>query len=304
MINIGISVTSAYQIEDVREGPRRMVDRVRAARGAGLDSLFLGDHHAVRAPYYQNTPMLGRLLAEWSDKPAGALFLLPLWNPVLVAEQTATLACIATGKFIMQCALGNSSEQFAAMGTDIRFRPSAFEQSLDTIRQLWAGETVNLSGHWAIKDAHISPLPPEPVDIWVGAAAPVAIDRAARIGDAWIAEPGATLEQAKHALGHYTTALARHGKPAPQAIAIRRDIHVAGSPEDAAETRATIEAQGYRGIDPAALMIGTAGEVAGMIQAVSALGFTDIIIRNLHPDPKQAVESTTRLGEVKTLLQS
>ncbi|HEX2564828.1 MAG TPA: hypothetical protein VHK25_12975 [Acidimicrobiales bacterium] len=31
--------------------------------------------------------MLGRLLAEWGDRPAGALYLLPLWNPVLVAEQ-------------------------------------------------------------------------------------------------------------------------------------------------------------------------------------------------------------------------
>ena len=127
MIRIGISVTSAYQVDDVREGPRRMIDRVAAAATAGLDSLFVGDHHAVAAPYYQNTPMLGRLLAEWGDKPAGALFLLPLWDPVLVAEQTATLACIHTGKFVMQCGLGASDTQFIAMGKDIRFRPSAFE---------------------------------------------------------------------------------------------------------------------------------------------------------------------------------
>ena len=73
-----------------------MIERARAAADAGLDSLFIGDHHNVPVPYYQNVPMLGRLLAEWDDRPAGALFLLPLWHPVLVAEQIGTLASIAS----------------------------------------------------------------------------------------------------------------------------------------------------------------------------------------------------------------
>jgi alkanesulfonate monooxygenase SsuD/methylene tetrahydromethanopterin reductase-like flavin-dependent oxidoreductase (luciferase family) len=102
-----------------------MIERARAAREAELDSLFVGDHHATPIPYYQNTPMLGRLLAEWGDAPAGCLFLLPLWNPVLVAEQVGTLAAIAQGRFIFQCGLGDGERQFAAMGADIKFRPSA-----------------------------------------------------------------------------------------------------------------------------------------------------------------------------------
>ena len=77
---------------DVRAGARWMVERARAAADAGLDSLFVGDHHNVPVPYYQNVPILGRLLAEWDDRPAGALFLLPLWHPVLLAEQIGTLA--------------------------------------------------------------------------------------------------------------------------------------------------------------------------------------------------------------------
>ena len=71
-------------------------------------------------PYYQNVPMLGRLLAEWDDRPAGALFLLPLWHPVLLAEQIGTLASIAAGPFVMQCALGGGAEQFDALGVSIR----------------------------------------------------------------------------------------------------------------------------------------------------------------------------------------
>jgi hypothetical protein len=36
---------------------------------------------------------------------SGALFLLPLWNPVLVAEQVGTLATLAPGRFIVQAGL-------------------------------------------------------------------------------------------------------------------------------------------------------------------------------------------------------
>ena len=84
-MKVGVSLTSHHDAADPREGARWMIERAQAARRAGLDSLFLGDHHAVPKPYFQNVPMLGRLLAEWDAKPAGCLFLLPLWNPVLVA---------------------------------------------------------------------------------------------------------------------------------------------------------------------------------------------------------------------------
>src|SRR5690242_15382898 len=118
-VRLGISLTSAYKVGDPRQGARWMIERARAAREGELDSLFIGDHHATPYAYYQNTPMLGRLLAEWGDKPAGCLFLLPLWNPLLVAEHVGTLASIAKGRFILQCALGADEPQFAAMGADI-----------------------------------------------------------------------------------------------------------------------------------------------------------------------------------------
>ena len=101
-MKIGISLTSAYAVAAPREGARFMVERARAAHTAGLDSLFVGDHHATPVPYYQNTAILGRLIAEWGDRVVGALYLLPLHHPVLVAEQVGTLASIAQGRFILQ----------------------------------------------------------------------------------------------------------------------------------------------------------------------------------------------------------
>src|SRR6476620_5323831 len=123
-----------------------MIERASAARRAALDTLFVGDQHVSATPYYQNTPMLGRLLAEWGAAPAGCLFLLPLWHPVLVAEQVGTLAAIAQGRFIFQCGLGDDEHQFAAMGADIKFRPSAFEESFTAVQRLLRGETVSSDG--------------------------------------------------------------------------------------------------------------------------------------------------------------
>ena len=91
-MKIGISVTSSHSVEDPREGARNMIERARASRDAGLDTLFVGDHHVTPFPYYQNNVMLARMLAEWGDKPYGALYLLPLWHPVTLAEQIGTLA--------------------------------------------------------------------------------------------------------------------------------------------------------------------------------------------------------------------
>src|ERR1019366_2552813 len=65
-MKVGISLTSNYpDVKDPRQGARWMIERVAAARRAALDSLFVGDQHVSPTPYYQNTPILGRLLAEW-----------------------------------------------------------------------------------------------------------------------------------------------------------------------------------------------------------------------------------------------
>src|SRR3990172_7292890 len=139
-----MSIRTGYTTDDHRLGAQWVIERAIAARDAGLDSLFIGDHHATGPfPYYQNVPMLGRLLAEWDERPAGVLMLLPLWPPVLAAEQLGTLAAIAKGPFILQCAIGGGEHQFAAMGHVERTRPSHFEAGLDIIRRLLAGEKVN-----------------------------------------------------------------------------------------------------------------------------------------------------------------
>src|SRR5690349_17197337 len=247
-MKVGISLTTNYpDAKDPRQGACWIIERAAAARRAGLDSLFIGDQHASPTPYYQNTPMLGRLLAEWGDAPAGCLFLLPLWHPVLVAEQIGTLAAIAQGPFIMQCGLGWGEDRFAAMGANFRTRPSAFEEALDIVRRLLAGETVTSSRRFRIAEASLALRPAEPVEVWIGASAPPAIDRTARLAEGWVASPGLTHEEARAQADIYRERCAAYGKQ-PSAVALRRDIYVG---ESSAEAQAMLQhalSQGYRGI--------------------------------------------------------
>jgi len=192
-MKIGISLASHHRVEDPRVGARLMIERAAQARQASLDTLFVGDHHSTAEPYYQNSPMLGRLLAEWPNRPVGALYLLPLWHPVLLAEQIATLASVCGDRFIMQCGLGSDERQAAAMGTQLKQRAAMFEAALTLMQALWRGEEVSQESYWNIQRARISPLPPEPIEIWIGSSAQPAINRTARMADGWLASPGTTL---------------------------------------------------------------------------------------------------------------
>lgn len=300
-MRLGVSLKSVYAVDDPRAGALHMVERARAAETAGLDSLFVGDHHAVPIPYYQNSVILGRLLAEWGVRPAGALYLLPLWHPVLLAEQVGTLASLAEGRFVMQCALGGGEEQFAAMGAELRHRPSRFEAALDVIRRLLAGEEVTADEPFRVRAARIAPTPSEPVEVWIGAAAPPAIERAARLGDAWLAGPELAPATAKEQLDTYRVACERFDRT-PTCIPIRRDVFVGDDEAEVERFARPVLDAGYRGFDPSATIAGTVEQVADALRPFAEMGYTDAIARQLVDDQGAAVASIERLAEVRKLV--
>jgi len=302
-MRVGISLTSSLPVKDPREGARFLVERAAAARQAGLDSLFVGDHHATPQPYYQNVPILGRLLAEWGDGPAGCLFLLPLWNPVLVAEQVGTLAAVARGRFIFQCGLGYDEGQFAAMGTSLTYRTSAFEESFSIVQRLLRGEPVSSSGRFKFRDARLALRPAETVEYWIGASARPAIDRAARLADGFLASPSLTLDEARDQAAYYLERCKAYGRT-PRAVAIRRDIYVGESAGEADEVKGKVLATGYRGIPPTALIAGSVEQAAERFAEFAPLGYTDVIVRHLTSEQPKVLGSLSRLRKVRESLAS
>jgi alkanesulfonate monooxygenase SsuD/methylene tetrahydromethanopterin reductase-like flavin-dependent oxidoreductase (luciferase family) len=301
-MRIGISLTSNHpHVNDAREGARWMVERAAAAHGAGLASLFIGDQHVSPTPYYQNTPMLGRLLAEWGERPAGCLFLLPLWHPVLVAEQIGTLAAIAKGPLVMQCGLGWGEDRFAAMGCNFRTRPSAFEEALDIVRRLLAGQTVSSSRRFTITEASLALRPAEPVAVWIGASAPPAIDRAARLAEGWIASPSLTYDDARAQADLYRERCAAHGRR-PGAIVLRRDIYVGETSSEAQTVLQQALSQSYRGMSAEVLIAGSVDQVTEQFRVFADIGYTDILVRHLTNDQPRVLSSLQRLAAVRAAL--
>jgi len=305
-MRIGVSLSSTHRVNDHRDGARFMVERARAARDAGLDHLGIGDHHASAVPYYQNVPMLGRLLAEWDDRPAGALFLLPLWSPVLLAEQIGTLASIHTGQFIVQTGLGGRAPDFAAMGKSMRTRVGDFEETFRVVDALLAGETVS-SERFGIVDAQIAPRPMERVEWWFGTGADPGLARAARCGAAWYASPGLSFDAGRELAARYRehhSTVQRDGVTAGEPkLVLRQDAVIAATSERARDLAQPILERGYRGIAPENLAIGSVDEVTERFASWRDAGFTDVSVRQMSVPQEAALESLALLGEVREALQ-
>lgn len=300
-MRIGVSENSRHDVDDPRTGARWMIERAAAARESDLDSLFVGDHHVTPYPYYQNIPIFARMLAEWGDAPAGCLFLMPLWNPVLLAEQVGTLASIHTGRFIIQAALGDVEAEFEGLGVNRRTRPSAFEESISIVRRLLAGETVSSDGRFTFANARVNPRPAEPVEFWSASTGDPAVDRGARLMDGWLAWTPYTYDEAAERLAFYNERCTIYNRT-PTAVAIRRDIFV-GVNESEAEMVRERTRQGYRGgFNPESLVIGTIPEVAADFRRYAELGFTDVIVRHVVDDQPMVLASLARLKEVRAMV--
>ena len=227
--------------------------------------------------------------AAWGDAPAGCLFLLPLWNPVLVAEQVGTLAAVTRGRFIFQCGLGYDEAQFAAMGIALKYRPSAFEEeSYSIVQRLLRGETVSSSGRSKFRDARLALRPAENVEYWIGGSAQPAIDRA-------VAHPRRGARS-----GRVLSRTLQGPRRTPKAaVAIRRDIYVG---ESAAEAEQAILTTGSRGIPAPALVAGSVESVAQQFAQLAVLGSTDVIVRHLTNDWPKVLASLARLRRVREAL--
>lgn len=295
-INVGISLSSSIQGDDPKAVAAMVVERARVAYGAGLSSLTVGDHHAQPHWYQQNTPTLGRLLAEWPDRRAGCLFLLPLWSPLLVAEHVGTLAGHLDAPFIVQTGIGRGSHQFAAFGADLTTRGRVTDEAIRTIQALLAGETV-ASPSFDMAPASVALRPTSGVEWWIGGHASAGLRRAAELGTAWYAGPNLGTDDAAPHLSEYRDHCDRAGRT-PSAI-IRRDVLVLSDADAARRAAAERVEAGYRGMALDQLLVGGLDDALSHLDGLAAAGFDEVIIRCVSADQSQAVETIELMGQAQ-----
>jgi alkanesulfonate monooxygenase SsuD/methylene tetrahydromethanopterin reductase-like flavin-dependent oxidoreductase (luciferase family) len=124
-------------------------------------------------------------------------------NPVMVAEEGATLDWMSGGNYVLAAGLGYRDEEFEAMGTTRSQRVSRLEEALALVRRLWTEERVTHHGrHFHVSGVGASVRPrqrPHP-PIWVGGDVEPAVRRAARLADAWLGAPTADRAQLERLL--------------------------------------------------------------------------------------------------------
>ena len=208
------------------------IEQVRLARDLGFDVLVFGQHFLLneyQAP--QPAVAAARLAAEAGSMRIGiTIYLLPLLNPVAVAEEAASLDIVTGGRFIFGIGLGYREEEDQAFGLNRGERVGRLRAHLDVVKKLWAGEPVDFeSPYCRLRQATMALRPvqrPGP-PIWVAADNDRAVERAAEIGDTWIISPHTTLATIERQMGLYREALARVGKPFPAELPMMREICVA-----------------------------------------------------------------------------
>jgi alkanesulfonate monooxygenase SsuD/methylene tetrahydromethanopterin reductase-like flavin-dependent oxidoreductase (luciferase family) len=190
-VRIGFHLTPFWSPTD--RAPTAIIDEaievVRAASTMGFAWVSIG-HHWVSYPtvWPQPIPMLARLAPETGEmRLKTSMLLLPLLNPVDVAENVVTLDHISHGRLDLGVAIGYRERELEAAGLGRKDRVPKLEESLAVMKRLWSGEEVTHEGNYfRVAGARLGfgpcqrPHPP----LEMGAQSVGATRRAARLVDA------------------------------------------------------------------------------------------------------------------------
>jgi len=148
--------------------------------GAAL--AMVSEHHASSDGYLPAPLVLASPLAARTTKlPIQvAALLVPLHDPIELAEQMAVLDIVSGGRVSYVCALGYRPEEYAMFGRDIRQRGKRMDACLGAMKQAWLGEPFTFEG----RRVRVTPRPLTPGGpaLFMGGNVPEAVRRAARFG--------------------------------------------------------------------------------------------------------------------------
>jgi alkanesulfonate monooxygenase SsuD/methylene tetrahydromethanopterin reductase-like flavin-dependent oxidoreductase (luciferase family) len=191
---------------------RENLDQIRALDAADdFDGISLTEHHFVDDGYSPSTMALATAVGAVTTRLeiTTNIIQLPLHHPLRVAEDALTADIVSGGRFRLGVAAGYRELEFAAYGVPTRERASRMDEGIEVIRRAFTGEPFTFSGrHWQIPRITVTPGPIRPggPPLWVGGTAAPAIDRAARVGDGFLAS------QDRH-VAAFRAAAAEAGRP-------------------------------------------------------------------------------------------
>lgn len=230
------------------EGLAAITEQALVAEELGFDSVFLGHHYLARSAFLQPLSLAAYLARATTRIRIGfGILVAPLFNPVALAEELATLDVLSRGRITVGLGAGYRRVECAAFGVDWDDRVRRLREYVPILRSLWRGEAVTASGTWGSVTDAVLPLrsvqeggPP----IWIGAFAPGAIKRAAALDTSWLIGPEGNDADIAERLTVFRTALADHGHNLDRPYPLTREAAVAETSAAAIEqVRPHLEAQ-------------------------------------------------------------
>jgi alkanesulfonate monooxygenase SsuD/methylene tetrahydromethanopterin reductase-like flavin-dependent oxidoreductase (luciferase family) len=197
-----------------KDGPASAADLYAAAvemaafgEGNGAAAAVVSEHHASPDGYLPAPLLLaGAIAARTTRLPIQvAALLVPLHDPIALAEQMAVLDLISRGRVSYVVAVGYRPEEYAMFGREFGKRGRRMEESLAAMRRAWSGEPFRYDG----RPVCVTPRPATPGGpmLFMGGNSPAAVRRAARFGMGMLTQGGdPALEQIyKSACAEYGT---------------------------------------------------------------------------------------------------
>ena len=209
------------------------VDYVCEAEQLGFHSVFLVEHHFTgMAQVSASLALLTYLAGRTKTIRLGTAVTVLTWhNPVLLAEQAATLDLVSGGRLDFGVGRGYRANEFRGFNIPIEEAAERYDEALEIIRKAWTsrGRFSHHGKRWHFDDIVVEPEPtqkPHP-PLWVGAGSLDGIRAAATNGFNLLLDQLAPLDVTAGRIVAYREAAKAAGRESkPHSIGLTRALHL------------------------------------------------------------------------------
>ena len=189
-----------YKASAEQFGPSDLVNLAVRADERGFDSVWVSDHFQPWRDQGGHAPAALAFLAAAGARTRkvvlGTSVLTPTlrYNPAVIAQTFATLACLSPGRIILGVGTGEAMNEHAVSGhtfPEFKERYGRLREAIQLIRALWSGDRISFDGtYYQTLDAKLYDRPEHPVPIYIAAGGPQMAKYAGRAGDGIICTSG------------------------------------------------------------------------------------------------------------------
>jgi alkanesulfonate monooxygenase SsuD/methylene tetrahydromethanopterin reductase-like flavin-dependent oxidoreductase (luciferase family) len=234
--------TKPGEDDGYRDGYGAYIDGVVEAEALGYYSNFIVEHHFSGVGQVSASMSLLSFIAARTSKIrlGTAVVVIPWHNPVLVAEQAATLDLLSNGRFDFGVGRGYRHMEFAGFCIPIAEANERFEEAMTIIRTAWSSdERFSHHGkHWRFEDIMIEPPPtqsPHP-PLWLAAGRPESLQYTAANGYDLLLDQFQTFDVIIERLNIFKQAMTDAGRTYdPLRVGVARALMITNSAEERAQ---------------------------------------------------------------------